>query len=66
VIVDGVAVRMWPWSTWRDAVTARDSLAATALRRDEAWLEDGAGQVVDPDGAVVDGASITVRMPSVR
>lgn len=61
VIVDGVAVRVWSWSTWRDAVTARDPLAASALRHDEAWIEDGAGQAVDPDGAVVDGATIVVR-----
>jgi hypothetical protein len=36
------------------------------LRHDKAWIEDGAGQAVDPDGAVVEGATITVRSSSVR
>ena len=66
VIVDGKAVRVWPWSTWRDAVTAHDTNAAEALRRGEAWLEDGRAAPVDPDGAVVDGAAIRVRPMSVR
>jgi hypothetical protein len=66
VVVDGREVRLWPWSTWRDAVTARDLIAAAALRRGEAWLEDARGNAVDPDGAVVDGAAIIVRSLSVR
>ena len=66
VVVDGGVVRLWPWSTWRDAVTARDPAAAAALRRGAAWLEDARGGAVDPDGAVVDGAAITVRSLSVR
>lgn len=61
VIVDGELVRLWPWSTWRDAVTARDTAFAAALREGDMWIEDAVGEPVDPDGAVIDGASITMR-----
>lgn len=61
VIVDGDPVRVWPWCTWRDAVTAWRPEATLRLGRGEAWIEDARGNPVDAGGAVVDGASITVR-----
>lgn len=66
VTVDGEAVEVWPWARWRDAVTAWRPEAALRLERGEAWIEDARGNPVDPDGAVVDGASITVRLGDVR
>jgi hypothetical protein len=61
VVVDGEAVALWPWACWRDAVVFRDPGDAGRLRRGEVWLADPRGNPVDPDGAVVDGAAITLR-----
>ena len=61
VTISGVTIRVWPWSSWRDAVTAADAAAAAGLRTGECWVVDARGEIVDPDGAVVDGAAIELR-----
>jgi len=60
VVVDGAAVPVRPWSTWRDAATAHDPALTGALRKGEAWLADARGEALDPGGAVVPGARIRV------
>ncbi len=58
MVVNGTAVRVRPWSRWRDAVLCYDADAGLALARGEAWIEDARGEPLDPDGAIVDGAEI--------
>lgn len=61
VTVNDVAVRVWPWARWRDAVTAYEPDAGSSLSTGEGVLHDGAGQPVDPDGHVVPEAHIRFR-----
>ena len=61
VTVNDVAVRVWPWASWRDAVTAYEPDAGSALSTGEGVLQDGAGQPIDPDGHVVPEARIRYR-----
>ncbi|MFN2421421.1 MAG: hypothetical protein ABR527_08610 [Gemmatimonadota bacterium] len=61
VMVDGEAVAVWSWACWRDAVVFRDPSDAGRLSRGEVWLADTRGNLIDPDGNVVDGAAIILR-----
>ena len=60
VLVDGEPVAVWPWSRWRDAVAAREPRASAALAEGRAWLVDMRGEVVDPDGTVVEGGAVVL------
>ena len=62
VTVNDVAVRVRPWARWRDAVTAYEPAAGSSLSTGEGALYDGAGQPVDPDGHVIEGARIRFRL----
>lgn len=59
VHVNGAPVALWPGAHWRDAVTAWYAAAGAALDADTGWLTDAAGELVDPDGAIVPGAAIS-------
>ena len=61
VTVNDVAVRVWPWACWRDAVTAYEPAAGCSLSTGRGVLQDGAGQPLDPDGHVVPEAHIRFR-----
>ncbi|HJR53207.1 MAG TPA: hypothetical protein VJ982_05780 [Gemmatimonadota bacterium] len=61
VMVNDVAVRVWPWACWRDAVTAYEPAAGSSLSQGRGVLQDGAGQPLDPDGHVVPEARIRFR-----
>jgi hypothetical protein len=61
VTVNDVAVRVWPWANWRDAVTAYEPRAGSSLSTGEGVLQDAAGQPIDPDGHVVPEARIRYR-----
>jgi hypothetical protein len=61
VRVNDVAVRVWPWASWRDAVTAYEPGAGSSLSTGTGVLQDGAGQPLDPDGHVVPEARIRYR-----
>jgi hypothetical protein len=61
VTVNDVAVSVWPWACWRDAVTAYEPDAGSSLSTGAGVLHDGAGQPLDPDGHVVPDARIRYR-----
>ena len=61
VTINDAAVGVWPWARWRDAVTAWDPAAGSSLSTGQGMLHDDAGQPVDPDGHVVEGARIRFR-----
>ena len=61
VTVNDVAVRVWPWARWRDAVTAYEPDAGSSLTTGQGVLQDGRGQPLDPDGHVVPEAHIRFR-----
>jgi len=61
VTVNEVAVRVWPWARWRDAVTAYEPQAGSSLSTGQGMLQDGAGQPLDPDGHIVPDAHIRFR-----
>lgn len=61
VKVNDDIVRAPRWARWRDAVTAWRPDAGIALSAGQAWLTDPRGEVVDPDGRVVNGAAIRIR-----
>lgn len=61
VTVNDVVVRAPTWARWKDAVTAWRPEVGAAIASGGVRITDPAGEPVDPDGAVVDGASIRVH-----
>lgn len=61
VTVNGDVVHSPTWARWKDAVTAWRPEIGAAIASGGVRITDPAGEPVDPDGRVVDGASIRVR-----
>lgn len=62
VTVNDSEVEVWPWARWRDAVTTWEPDAGSSLSTGQGMLQDDAGQPIDPDGHVVEGARIRFRL----
>ena len=62
VYVDDAPVDIWPWALVRDAITWYWGQSGQAAEELQAAVYDGAGHAVDPNGHLVQGARLYLRV----